>query len=80
MLLKSFHLLDCVLCSILHFCQDLVNNGALVAIANKFNETPLDKANPGIGKMLKGETNVLKQLVEIIPLSNFKIGISDFQT
>jgi len=34
--------------------ENLVNNGAIVAMANKFGETPLDKAKPNIRKILKG--------------------------
>ena len=34
--------------------QDLVNNGALVSIANKFNDVPLDKSKPFLSRMLKG--------------------------
>ncbi len=37
------------------FPQDLVNNGALVAISNKNNETPLDKAKPYLSNTLRGE-------------------------
>lgn len=34
--------------------QDLVNNGALVALANKFNETPVEKAKGRLAKLLSG--------------------------
>lgn len=33
-------------------CEDLVNAGALVSIANKDNDTPLDKAKTGLSKRL----------------------------
>lgn len=36
--------------------QDLVNNGGLVSLANKFDEVPLDKCKPFLAKMLKGCT------------------------
>lgn len=34
--------------------QDLVTNGALVSICNKYGETPLDKAKPHLRELLKG--------------------------
>lgn len=34
-------------------CEDLVNAGALVSIANKDNDTPLDKAKAGLSKRLQ---------------------------
>ena len=36
------------------FFQDLVNNGAMVAMANKFNETPIEKAKSRLAKLLSG--------------------------
>ena len=35
--------------------QDLVNNGAMVALANKFDETPLEKAKGRLAKLLSGK-------------------------
>lgn len=34
--------------------QDLVGNGALVSIANKYSETPIDKAKMPLREILKG--------------------------
>lgn len=34
--------------------QDLVGNGALVSIANKYGETPIDKAKTPLREVLKG--------------------------
>lgn len=34
-------------------CEDLVNAGASVTIANKDDDTPLDKAKPGLAKRLQ---------------------------
>lgn len=36
------------------FSQDLVTNGALVSICNKYGETPMDKAKPHLRELLKG--------------------------
>ena len=38
--------------------QDLVNNGAMVALANKFDETPLEKAKVRLAKLLSGKIEV----------------------
>lgn len=38
-----------------HIAEDLVNNGAMVSMANKFDETPLEKAKPYLAKMLSGK-------------------------
>lgn len=38
----------------LYFEKELVNNGALVSICNKYGETPLDKSKEAVSKMLKG--------------------------
>lgn len=34
--------------------QDLVGSGALVSIANKYGETPIDKAKTPLREVLKG--------------------------
>lgn len=34
--------------------QDLVNNGALVSICNKYGEMPMDKAKPELRELLRG--------------------------
>jgi len=34
--------------------EDLIKNGALVSIANRFDETPLDKAKPVMATYLRG--------------------------
>lgn len=39
--------------------QDLVNNGALVGMANKFDETPLNKATKRLANILKGKNGSL---------------------
>ena len=38
--------------------QDLVNNGAMVALANKFDETPLEKAKARLAKLLSGKIEI----------------------
>lgn len=35
--------------------QDLVNNGALVGLANKFGDTALEKCKPQLVKILSGQ-------------------------
>ena len=42
--------------------QDLVNNGAMVALANKFDETPLEKAKARLAKLLSGKIEVVKPI------------------
>ena len=34
--------------------EDLINNGALVSISNRFDETPLDKAKASLAMHLRG--------------------------
>ena len=55
-------LLDMIF-TIFLYLQDLVNNAALVSIANKFDDVPLDKCKPDMAKRLKGK---LKDLFSLI--------------
>lgn len=67
-----------LLCNILFihllvFCQDLVNNGALVGMANKFDETPLDKATKRLANILKGmDSNVQMSTAQLYQLVFFQ--------
>ena len=36
------------------YLQDLVNNGALIGLCNRYDECPLDKANENLAKLLRG--------------------------
>lgn len=68
-----------LLCNILFihllvFCQDLVNNGALVGMANKFDETPLDKATKRLANILKGmDSNVQMSTAQLYQLFFFSV-------
>ncbi|CAG5135401.1 unnamed protein product [Candidula unifasciata] len=50
--------------------EDLVNNGALVSLANKFDEVPLDKCKPFMAKMLKERAINLGQDLSKIPFKD----------
>ncbi|XP_009980461.1 PREDICTED: integrin-linked protein kinase, partial [Tauraco erythrolophus] len=47
--------------------QDLVGNGALVSIANKYGETPIDKAKTPLREVLKERAEKLGQSLTKIP-------------
>ncbi|XP_056013002.1 integrin-linked protein kinase-like isoform X4 [Ostrea edulis] len=50
--------------------MDLVNNGALVGMANKFDETPLDKATRRLANILKDRAVQLGQDLQKIPFKD----------
>ena len=48
----------CFICA--HVLQILVKHGALVAMANKYGDTPLSKARPRLRKKLEGVHSILQ--------------------
>ena len=50
--------------------KDLVNNGALVALCNKYGETPIDKTKGALQRILKERAAALGQDSTLIPFKD----------